>query len=203
MKTSGLTIGKYYDFLQIVKLRIDKKEIIYVAQMCKDCNVSASIFTALRELKIITQISPHIYEWNSKIPVTITLVKKVLQTINEKAKVSRDKKNMASAQIPLPKPPKVTEKQSKNFDNDLTNYLSIAEAISTYGKSESTIRSIVKKAGKKKGVLKHEVLKNGAKKIYMSIDYLDSIFNKKINIEHIEKPKSEFGVIRKFLRWLW
>jgi len=110
---------------------------------------------------------------------------------------------MASAQIPLPKPPKVTEKQSKNFDNDLTNYLSIEEAISTYGKSESTIRAIARKAGKKKGVIKHEALKNGANKIYMSIDYLDSIFNKKINVEHIEKPKSELGVIRKFLKWLW
>lgn len=58
----------------------------------------------------------------------------------------------------------------------MENYLSIAEAISTYGKSESTIRSIVRKAGKKKGVLKHEVLKNGSKKIYISTVYLDSVF---------------------------
>lgn len=58
----------------------------------------------------------------------------------------------------------------------MENYLSIAEAISTYGKSESTIRSIVRKAGKKKGVIKHEVLKNGSKKIYISSVYLDSVF---------------------------
>jgi hypothetical protein len=58
----------------------------------------------------------------------------------------------------------------------MESYLSIAEAISHYGKSESTIRSIVRLASKKKGVLKHESLKNGSKKIYISIDYLDSKF---------------------------
>ena len=58
----------------------------------------------------------------------------------------------------------------------MENYLSISEAISTYGKSESTIRAIVRKSGKKKGVLKHETLKNGSKKIYISATYLDSVF---------------------------
>ena len=58
----------------------------------------------------------------------------------------------------------------------MENYLSIAEAVSHYGKSESTIRSIVRLASKKKGVIKHEALKNGSKKIYISIDYLDSKF---------------------------
>ena len=58
----------------------------------------------------------------------------------------------------------------------MENYLSISEAVSHYGKSESTIRSIVRLASKKKGVLKHEALKNGSKKIYISIDYLDSKF---------------------------
>ena len=58
----------------------------------------------------------------------------------------------------------------------MENYLSISEAVSNYGKSESTIRSIVRLASKKKGALKHEALKNGSKKIYISIEYLDSKF---------------------------
>ena len=62
-----------------------------------------------------------------------------------------------------------------SFDT-MENYLSISEAVSNYGKSESTIRSIVRLASKKKGVLKHETLKNGSKKIYISIEYLDSKF---------------------------
>ena len=59
----------------------------------------------------------------------------------------------------------------------MEKFLSIAEAITHYGKSESTIRNIVRIASKKKGVIKHEALKNGSKKIYISIDYLDSKFN--------------------------
>lgn len=58
----------------------------------------------------------------------------------------------------------------------MENYLSIAETIIHYGKSESTIRNIVRIASKKKGVIKYEVLKNGSKKIYISIEYLDSKF---------------------------
>lgn len=63
----------------------------------------------------------------------------------------------------------------------MENYLSISEAISNYGKSESTIRAIVRKSVKKKGVIKHETLKNGSKKIYISATYLDSVFKQNKN----------------------
>ena len=59
----------------------------------------------------------------------------------------------------------------------MKNYYSIADAVHVYGKSESTIRAIVKNACKNKNVIKHEILKNGAKKIYISESYLDGIFS--------------------------
>jgi hypothetical protein len=59
----------------------------------------------------------------------------------------------------------------------MKNYLSISEAVNFYGKSESTIRSVVRSAGKIKGVLKYETLKNGTKKIYISETYLNGLFS--------------------------
>lgn len=114
MKTNGLTIAKYYDFLQIVKLRIDKKENIYTQQISKEFNVSASILCVLKEMGIIKPLGYNVYEWNNKIPLTITLVKKIIQTINEKAKVSRNKTGMA--QTPLPKPPRNKKRRTPKVE---------------------------------------------------------------------------------------
>ena len=78
----------------------------------------------------------------------------------------------------------------------MEKFLSIAEAITHYGKSESTIRNIVRIASKKKGVVKHEALKNGSKKIYISIDYLDSKFN-----VVKERSKGVNNILNEYLKW--
>lgn len=67
----------------------------------------------------------------------------------------------------------------------MDKYISISEAVTTYNKSESTIRSLVRKIGNKKGLLKKEKLPNGSNKIFISVNYLDSIFKEKPPIDHI------------------
>ncbi len=206
---SKATYNKYYNFLLELKSRIDdKREYIVLADICKEYSVGTQITTILINSGVVHKIEHGQYEWNKKIPVSMILVKKMIEKHNQKYKEQREnnKDRLINApQKQLSKSTKVIKTQLEKFNDDFSNYLSIAEAISHYGKSESTIRSIVRLASKKKGVLKHEALKNGSKKIYISIDYLDSIFNKKIvkDIKYVENSKVELGVIRKFLKWLW
>lgn len=61
----------------------------------------------------------------------------------------------------------------------MDTFISIAEAITTYSKSESTIRAIVRKIGNKKGIVKREKLINGSYKIYISRTYLDKVLKDK------------------------
>ena len=198
------TKAKYYNYLVVLKEKIDKGEVVKVNRLSAHHNVSKAIPSILKKLNVLSGRCSTL-KWNEKIPPSIMLVNKIQEYISEEFKTYKQQELFDIAQKQSPKSTKVMKKQSENFDNDLTNYLSIAEAITHYGKSESTIRRYVLAALKKKGVVKHKALKNGSKKIYISIDYLDSIFTKKIvkNIELVKDYKAELGVIRKFLKWLW
>lgn len=184
------TKAKYYNYLVVLKEKIDNGEVVKLNRLSTQYNVTKALPSILKKLNVLSgRLST--LKWNEKIPPSIALVNKIQEFISEEYKTYKQKELFDIPQKQLPKSTKVIKKQSENFDNDLTNYLSIAEAINCYGKSESTIRNIVRLGLKKKGVIKHEALKNGSKKIYISIDYLDSIFTKKI-VKNIDNDLTNY-----------
>ena len=209
------TNAKYYNFLVVLKEKLDNGEIVSTNTLSEQYRISKHLCSELKKLNVL-QGRGWTLKWNEKIPPSMVLVKKIRKNLSEyhTARIRKNKQNNKTLfdipQTPLPKTlvkskPKVIKTQLEKFNDDFSNYLSISEAVSHYGKCESTIRSAVRLAEKKEGALKYKALKNGSKKIYISIDYLDSIFNKKIlkDIKYVENCKVELGVIRKFLKWLW
>jgi|LauGreDrversion4_2_1035121.scaffolds.fasta_scaffold21487_5 hypothetical protein len=74
----------------------------------------------------------------------------------------------------------------------MDTFISISEAVNEYSKSESTIRSIVKKIGNKKGLIKREKLSNGSHKIYLSKNYLDQVLKEKKTSSNSHSKKATF-----------
>lgn len=74
----------------------------------------------------------------------------------------------------------------------MDTFISISEAVNEYSKSESTIRSIVKKIGNKKGLIKREKLSNGSHKIYLSKSYLDQVLKEKKTTSNSHGKKATF-----------
>jgi hypothetical protein len=198
------TKTKYYNYLVVLKEKIDNGEVVKLNSLATQYNISKAIPSILKKLNVLSGRYSNL-KWNQKIPPSIVLVNKIQEYISEEYKTSKQQELFDIPQKQLAKSTKVIKTQLEKFNDDFSSYLSISEVISQYGKSESTIRSAVRLAEKKEGALKYKALKNGSKKIYISIDYLDSIFNKKIvkDIKYVENSKVELGVIRKFLKWLW
>jgi hypothetical protein len=76
---------------------------------------------------------------------------------------------------------------TKNSERD--SFLLIAEAKKIYGKSETTMRTIVRKLRQSKSKELKVVNDNGREKLLINRNYLDSIFSKKTDSEKTDSRK--------------
>jgi len=164
----------------------------------KHC-VSKSWTTFLIKNNIVYKDKYGDYKWNEKIPVSVKIVNQFRKQTSERNAIIRLENN------------KTTIQQKINFDLSMkneTNYnrrdwITINAAKEFYGKSETTMRNLVRKLKKENNTaLKNGKNVNGRDIIRFNRDYLDSIYSKKQS-ETIVNNKQELGLIRKFLKWIY
>jgi len=174
---------KWINALSAIKQELETQEIKTVNHLFSKFNINMYWSTWLIQNNVIIRLNG-VYHWNEKIPVSAKLINKFRIDYNQLQKKQK--------------------KPIQTNENDNGKFLSISEAINEYGKSESTIRSIVKKIGDNTELIKKEKLNNGLYKIYISKDYLDKRLKSKNTVEFVDIiEKNEVGIIRKFLKWLW
>lgn len=197
---SKLSTKNWTIALQKIKNELNTNNHTSLFGLIQGNNINSLWGTFLLKSNIIYK-QDNLYKWSENIDVTASLINRYRKFQSENSKKYSKNKNQEPnlfnmPQTPLPKPPKV---RKTRIDS---KYLSVNDIVEIYGKSESTIRRILDDA-KQNGSVKEVPMKNGVKKIYISKDYLDSIFKAKVKVRFYDEPKSELGVIRKFLKWLW
>lgn len=131
------TKAKYYNYLVVLKEKIDKGEDVKLNSLSTQYNVTKAIPSILRTLNVLSGKYSTL-KWNQKIPPSMALVNKIQEYISEDSK---------------------KYKKQELFNIERTQI------------------------AKQKKVIKTQL--------------------PRVQVEVFDKSKSELGVIRKFLKWLW
>jgi hypothetical protein len=191
------------DYLNFLK-DLQNELILYnhrnVTKFAEKHFVTKSWTTFLINKNIIYKDKYGDYRWNEKIPASIKIVNQFRKETAERNALRKLENN------------KTTIQQKINFDLETkkeTNYdrrdwITINAAKEFYGKSETTMRNLVRKLKTENNpALKIGKNVNGRDIVRFNRDYLDSIYSKKQSETSVNNNKQELGLIRKFLKWIY
>jgi hypothetical protein len=201
MKTRKNTTVNYLNFLKYLQNELILYNNRNVTKLAEKHCVDKMWTTFLINKNIIYKDKYGYYRWNEKIPASIKIVNQFRKEISEKNAFYKELKNN-----------KTTIQQKINFDlatkkeinYDRRDWITINAAKEFYGKSESTMRSLVKELKtQNNSALKIGKNVNGRDIVRFNRDYLDSIYLKKQLKTSVNNNKQELGLIRKFLKWIY
>lgn len=194
------TTKKWMVYLQDLKYNLDEHNIKNVTAFADKHSICHRFGQFLKKSKVIYKNDFGFYEWNEKIPVSIKLINSYRRYQYQQ---NTKQNNIYQRKIEF------TEKNT----ND--NFITIREIKEIYGKSETTVRSIVRKLKASKSKDLKIINDNGREKLLINQKHLDNVFskktdNKKANIVDVKNLKlyapykeKKVGLIRKFLRWIY
>jgi hypothetical protein len=198
-KPSKSTTADYLNFLKDLEHELHLFNHKTIAKFPIKHSVTKSWPSFLINKSIIYKDNYGYYRWNEKIPASIKIVSQFRKETAERNALNKLNNN------------KLTNQQKINFSQETkkeTNYnrrewITINAAKEFYGKSETTMRNLVRKL-KNENNPALQIGKNikGRDIVRFNRNYLDSIYSKK-QPEIIVNDKQELGLIRRFLKWIY
>ena len=198
-KPSKSTTVDYLNFLKDLENELHLFDHKNIAKFPIKHSVTKAWPSFLINKSIIYKDNYGYYRWNEKIPASIKIVSQFRKETAERNALNKLSNN------------KVTNQQKINFNQETkkeTNYnrrewITINAAKEFYGKSETTMRNLVRKL-KNENNPALQIGKNikGRDIVRFNRNYLDSIYSKK-QPEIIINDKQDLGLIRRFLKWIY
>jgi hypothetical protein len=191
------------DYLNFLK-DLQNELILYnhrnVTKFAEKHFVTKSWTTFLINKNIIYKDKYGDYRWNEKIPASIKIVNQFRKETAERNALRKLENNKTIIQQKI----NFDLETKKETNYDRRDWITINAAKEFYGKSETTMRNLVRKLKTENNpALKIGKNVNGRDIVRFNRDYLDSIYSKKQSETSVNNNKQELGLIRKFLKWIY
>jgi hypothetical protein len=200
-KPSNSTTSHYLNFLKDLEYELNSFNHKNIARFPIKHSVTKAWPSFLINKKIIYKDNYGCYRWNEKIPASIKIVSQFRKEVAEKNALNKVNNNELINQQKI----NFNQEDKKEKSYNRKDWITINAAKEFYGKSETTMRNLVRKLkNENNAALQIGKNVNGRDIIRFNRNYLDSIYLEKQPETIIKNDVGQqLGLIRKFLKWIY